>query len=136
LDIVNPLSLWQIILRPLFLELLYSHRAVKILNIHGYEVVPLGMKVGEIDGIEILTGKPNVEDIHTITMYVNASRQRESYDYLLGLNPKRIIFNPGAENPEFTRLAREKGIHCENACTLVLLSIGDYSKMPETNKIE
>lgn len=113
----------------------YSHRAVKILNLHGHEVLPLGMKAGEIDGIEILTGTPEISKIHTVTMYVNASRQVEFYKYLLSLKPKRIIFNPGAENSELTKLARTQGIYCENACTLVLLSIGDYDKMPEVSEI-
>ncbi|WP_235296864.1 CoA-binding protein [Portibacter marinus] len=107
----------------------YSHRAVKILKLNGYEVVPLGLRKGEIEGIEVLTGTPEINDIHTITMYVNASRQKEFYDYLLSLKPKRIIFNPGAENIEFFNLANEQGILCENACTLVLLSIGEYENV-------
>ena len=109
----------------------YSHRAVKILKINGYEVIPIGKHKGEIDGISILTGYPIIEDVHTITMYINPARQSEHYEYLLSLNPKRIIFNPGAENPEFSKLAKEKGIYTENACTLVLLSIRHYENTAE-----
>ncbi len=107
----------------------YSHRAVKILRLNNYEVVPLGLRKGEIDGVEVLTGQPEIEKVHTISMYVNAGRQVEFYDYLLGLKPERIIFNPGAENPELTKLARSQDIYCEDACTLVLLSIGEYEKI-------
>lgn len=113
----------------------YAHRAVKILKINGYDVVPIGANKGNIDGIEILTGYPKVIDVHTISMYLNPMRQSEHYEYLLSLQPQRIIFNPGAENSELSKLAREKGIHCENACTLVLLSIGQYEEMPETENI-
>lgn len=108
----------------------YSHRAVKILKINGYDVVPIGLSKGEIDSIPILTGHPQLAEIHTVTMYLNQSRQKEHYDYILSLTPKRIIFNPGAENPEFTKLARAEGVHCENACTLVLLSTDQYEHMP------
>lgn len=107
----------------------YAYRAVNILSLHGHDVIPLGLRRGEINGIEILTGRPAINDLHTITMYVNAERQKESYDYLLGLKPSRIIFNPGAENPELFKLASEHGIHGENACTLVMLSIGNYDKI-------
>lgn len=107
----------------------YAHRAVKILKINGYEVVPLGRDEGEIDGIKILTGHPEIKDIHTVTMYLNPIHQPEHYEYILSLKPERIIFNPGAENPEFSKIAEAKGIIVEDACTLVLLSVGQY----ETN---
>ncbi len=104
----------------------YSHRAVKILKINGYEVVPVGRDEGEIDGIKILNGHPEIQGIHTVTMYLNPIHQPEHYDYILSLKPERIIFNPGAENAEFSKLAEEHGILTENACTLVLLSVGQY----------
>lgn len=107
----------------------YAHRAVKILKLNGYPVVPIGLRKGEIEGIEVLTGEPEITGVHTISMYVNAERQVPSYEYLLSLRPKRIIFNPGAENMELERLATEQGIYCENACTLVLLSIGEYERV-------
>jgi predicted CoA-binding protein len=107
----------------------YSHRAVKILKLNGYEVVPIGLREGEIEGIKILTGQPELENIHTVTLYMNAQRQKAVYDYILSLKPKRIIFNPGAENPELYKLATTNGIYCENACTLVMLSTKDYEQI-------
>ena len=100
----------------------YSHRAVRSLKLNDYEVIPLGLSKGEIDGIKILNGEPEISDIHTVSMYLNADPQPPLYDYILGLNPKRIIFNPGAENSELYKMASEKGILCDKACTLVLLS--------------
>ncbi len=109
----------------------YSYRAVHLLALNGFEAVPVGLSEGEIDGIQILTGHPDIKNIHTISMYVNKERQIEHYGYFLELKPKRIIFNPGTENPELTKLATEKGIKCENSCTLVLLSIGQYADEKE-----
>ncbi len=104
----------------------YSYRAVNRLISDGYEAVPIGVKKGQIDGIEIITEMPFVRNVHTITLYLNPARQEPHYDYILGLNPERIIFNPGTENPELMRLATEKGIEVEVACTLVLLAVGEY----------
>lgn len=106
----------------------YAHRAVKILKLNGYEVVPLGLQKGQIEGIAVQTGLPEIKGIHTVTLYLNAQRQAEMYQYILSLEPRRIIFNPGAENPELYELATSKGIYCENACTLVMLSTGDYDR--------
>ena len=104
----------------------YSHAAVRQLSQYGHEVVAVGRRAGEIEGISILKGEPEIEGIHTITLYLSADNQKQYYDYILGLNPKRIIFNPGAENPELARLARESGIEPLPACTLVMLSVGNY----------
>ncbi|MCB0563732.1 MAG: CoA-binding protein [Phaeodactylibacter sp.] len=104
----------------------YSNAAVHRLAQGGFEVVPVGVREGEISGVTIEQGKPVLENIHTITLYLNPQRQQEYYDYILSLNPKRIIFNPGTENPELIRLAREKGIEVEMGCTLVMLAVGQY----------
>ena len=104
----------------------YSNRAVNSLLNHGHEVVPVGIKAGEIRGVKILTGQPPVENVDTVTMYVGPANQPAWYDYILSLKPRRIIFNPGAENPELEKLAGEKGIEVIEACTLVMLSIGNY----------
>ena len=66
-------------------------------------------------------------------MYMGADRQTDHYDYFFSLNPKRIIFNPGAENPELFKMAEDKGIIAENACTLVMLSTGEYEKLEGTS---
>lgn len=103
-----------------------SYDAVRKLQKKGFETIPVGIRHGNIDGVELQQGKPELQDVHTITLYLSAKNQKEYYDYILGLNPKRIIFNPGAENLELMRLAREKGIEVEMSCTLVMLTIGAY----------
>lgn len=104
----------------------YAYKATVSLKKHGHPVFPVGIKKGEIMDEPILVGKPNINDIDTVTLYVGPQNQPEWYDYIIGLNPKRIIFNPGTENQELVQLATKKGINCEEACTLVLLSIGQY----------
>ena len=106
----------------------YAFRAAEMLRDYGHEIVPVGIKRGEVGGEEILDirQEPEIEDVDTITMYIGAARQKEWHQYILNLNPKRIIFNPGAENPELEQLAQQKGIATLNACTLVMLTVGQY----------
>ncbi|MEO5644729.1 MAG: CoA-binding protein [Bacteroidia bacterium] len=104
----------------------YSNMAVKSLLRHGKEVAAVGLKAGEIEGVKILTGSPGIKDVDTVTMYVGPKNQPPLYDYILSLKPKRIIFNPGAENEELEKMAEAKGIEVVEACTLVMLSIGNY----------
>ncbi|MEP0986451.1 CoA-binding protein [Ekhidna sp.] len=102
----------------------YAFLAAERLTAKNYEIVPIGIKKGEVFGVEILNlrDKPVVEGIHTVTMYIGPKNQAEWEDYIISLNPKRIIFNPGAENSQLANRAREKGIETLNACTLVMLS--------------
>jgi len=104
----------------------YAYLAANRLVNHGYSIVNVGIKTGEVAGVAI--EKPEVihDDIDTITLYVGPQNQPPLYDYILNTHPKRIIFNPGTENDELRKMANEKGIETENACTLVLLSIGQY----------
>ncbi|UOQ51784.1 CoA-binding protein [Hymenobacter cellulosivorans] len=104
----------------------YSYRAVHQLQRHGHEVVPVGIRKGQVAGLDIHTDRPTGEDIDTVTLYVGPQNQPAWYDYILDLKPKRIIFNPGTENEELERMAQERGIRTEEACTLVMLSIGNY----------
>lgn len=104
----------------------YSNMAVHRLTEAGHEVVPVGLRNGAIAGVEIIKGQPQAEGVDTITLYLNPQNQRQHYDYIFSLKPKRIIFNPGAENLELYRIAQEKGIEVENACTLVMLSLQQY----------
>ncbi len=104
-----------------------SNKAVHKLQNNGFEAVPIGFQEGEIAGVEILNGTPDIEDVHTLTLYLNPKRQQDYYEYILNtLQPKRIIFNPGTENSELIQLAEEKGIETEIACTLVMLAVGLY----------
>ncbi len=104
----------------------YSYLAINSLKRHGHEVVAIGRKEGEVNGVHILTGHPPLSDIDTVTLYVNISHQEAYYDYVLDLKPRRIIFNPGAENFDLMERAQEVGIEALEACTLVLLSTGQY----------
>jgi len=104
----------------------YSNLAVNRLSSHGHEVVPVGIRSGEIAGIEIVKGTPPLEGVDTVTLYLNAGRQKQYYDYIFSLHPARLIFNPGAENDELAELAEKNGIQAQEACTLVLLSTGQF----------
>ncbi len=104
----------------------YSNMAISKLIANGLPVVALGSKKGSVQHVKIDTERVDYHDIDTVTLYINPSRQPEYYDYIFSLKPKRIIFNPGTENKDLYELAREKGILAIEACTLVLLSTGQY----------
>lgn len=106
----------------------YAFLAAQNLKSYKHEFVPVGIKKGEVLGepIQQISDKPAIPDVDTITMYVGAPRQEGWYDYLLSLKPKRIIFNPGSENPEFAKLAEEKGVEVVEGCTLVMLRTNQY----------
>ncbi len=104
----------------------YSHMAAMRLLDAGYEIVLIGLRPGEILGHPILTGHPPLRDIHTVTLYINPDHQAGYEDYLLSLLPKRVIFNPGTENPILAALLHESGAEVIPACTLVMLGAGVY----------
>ena len=104
----------------------YSNLAIHRLVAYNHEVVAFGLKQGDVAGINIDTYLMPYKDIHTVTLYLNPERQKAFYDYIMSLNPKRIIFNPGTENPEFQNILKQQGIYFEEACTLVLLSTNQY----------
>ena len=102
----------------------YSNKAIRLLLEHGHPVVSTGAREAEVGGVKIRTDNPHFDYIHTVTLYVGPARQPQLYDYVLALKPKRIIFNPGTENREFEKLARENNIETVNNCTLVMLNSG------------
>jgi len=104
----------------------YSNYAIHSLIEKNHDVIGIGLKEGLVEGVKIYKGKPLVDDIHTITLYLNAKRQIEYYDYIIVLQPERVIFNPGTKNIELEELLKKNNIFFENACTLVLLSTGQY----------
>ncbi len=104
----------------------YAYLATQRLAKYGHEVVPVGMRKGAIGNLAIQQGQPEVEDVDTVTLYMNEDCQKPVEDYILSLHPKRIIFNPGAENPALEKKAAEQGIETVAGCTLVMLSIGVY----------
>jgi predicted CoA-binding protein len=104
----------------------YSNVAINRLVGNNYEVVAIGLREGIIAGIEIIKEKRLFDDIDSITLYLNPQRQKEYYNYIVSLNPNRVIFNPGTENPELYQILKENNIESEVACTLVLLGTNQY----------
>ncbi|MDB5018721.1 MAG: CoA-binding protein [Mucilaginibacter sp.] len=104
----------------------YAYLAANRLVRSGHSIVNVGLKDGEVAGVPIEKPETIHTDIDTITLYVGPQHQEPLYNYILQTHPKRIIFNPGTENSELRDMANEKGIETEYACTLVLLSIGQY----------
>lgn len=104
----------------------YSNKAVLMLSNAGIPVTAFGLKKGSISNIQINTALKSYKNIHTVTIYLNPIHQEAYYDYIIKLKPKRVIFNPGTENPIFYRLLRESKVYYEIACTLVLLSTNQY----------
>jgi uncharacterized protein len=106
----------------------YAFMAAQMFDDRGMEFIPIGIKKGEVFGKEILDlrSKPELNGIHTITLYIGPAKQSEWIDYLIGLKPKRIIFNPGTENPDFFKKAKEADIEVLPACNLVMLSTGQF----------
>ena len=106
----------------------YAYIAAGTLHEHDVEFVPVGIKKGIVFGKEILDlkSKPEINDVDTITLYINPANQKEWYDYFLSLNPKRVIFNPGTENPELENILKNKNIFTLEACTLVMLRTGQF----------
>ncbi len=104
----------------------YSNRALHMLHQHDVETEALGYREASYSFGNIDSGKPDYQDIDTVTLYIGPQNQSQYYDYVIGLKPNRVIFNPGTENPEFYGLLDEAGIKWEAACTLVLLSTGQY----------
>lgn len=104
----------------------YSYKATVSLLNHGYTVFPIGIKNGKIGSLDIITHKKHFSDIDTVTLYIGPSNQPEWQEYIISLNPKRVIFNPGTENPLFEKQLIDNGIDATQACTLVLLSINQY----------
>ena len=102
----------------------YSNQAIRKLLSFNYQVESIGLRESNVGTISIITGMPDIDDVHTVTMYIGPSRQPDYYDYILSLNPSRIIFNPGTENPELSFRAKEKGIEVVENCTLVMLDEG------------
>lgn len=104
----------------------YSNLAIVKLTAAGVETTAFGLKQGEVSGVHIKTSLNEFKDIHTITLYLNPKRQQEYYNDIVNLTPKRVIFNPGTENPEFYKILSEHEIEVDVACTLALLGTNQY----------
>jgi predicted CoA-binding protein len=104
----------------------YAAIAITKLAEKGHSVVAIGQQAGEQAGVKIQTKAVPLKNIDTVTLYLNPKNQREYYNYIIEAQPKRVIFNPGTENPEFYQLLKSNNIEVEVACTLVLLSTNQY----------
>ncbi|SFF54906.1 CoA-binding protein [Sunxiuqinia elliptica] len=104
----------------------YSNKAIRALRKHGHQVVAIAPRKGEVEDVVFDTDQKTYDDVNTVTLYVGPQHQPSYYEYVLSLKPQRVIFNPGTENKEFAQKLEDRGIKAEEACTLVLLSIGAY----------
>lgn len=104
----------------------YAFMAINSLVAKGHPVIAIGQQTGEVAGVKIQTKMVPVKNIDTVTLYINPIRQRDYYNYIIEAQPKRVVFNPGTENPEFYQLLRSNNIEVEVACTLVLLTTNQY----------
>lgn len=104
----------------------YSYKAIKMLQRYGHPVVAVGKKQEDLDGLTIEKEQVAFDGVDTVTLYLNPMNQRQYYDYIVGLAPDRVIFNPGTENPELFELLKKNNIEIEVGCTLVMLSINQY----------
>lgn len=104
----------------------FAYKAANMLTRYGHEIVPVGIKKGEVAGKVIRNDYPVESNVDTVTLYVGVNNLPPLFDYILKLKPKRIIFNPGTENPELIQLAEENDIEPVIGCTLVMLSANSY----------
>lgn len=104
----------------------YSYMAINRLISYGHPVVAIGQKEGEVSGVKIQTKQIPFTNVDTVTLYLNPQRQKDYYNYILSLSPKRVIFNPGTENPEFYQLLKLNKVEIDPACTLVMLATNQY----------
>lgn len=104
----------------------YSNKAIKLLLHYGHKVVAIGSRKGNVDGVSFDKELVAFEGVDTVTLYVNSTIQKQYYDYIISLKPRRVVFNPGTENLEFEALLQKNNIETEEACTLVLLNTGQF----------
>ena len=104
----------------------YSNIAIQRLVANQIPTVAFGPRNGEVSGVQVTTNLDTIQEIDTISLYMNPERQKGYYNDIIALKPRRVIFNPGTENPEFYKLLEENGIEVDVACTLVLLGTGQY----------
>ena len=104
----------------------YAFKAISLLVEKEHSVIAIGQNAGEVAGVKIKTKAIPLKNIDTITLYLNPARQRDYYNYIVEAKPKRVVFNPGTENPELYQLLELNGIQVEVACTLVLLTLNQY----------
>ncbi|MEZ5304666.1 MAG: CoA-binding protein [Verrucomicrobiales bacterium] len=106
----------------------YANRAVRALLAAGHRVIPVTPAHGAIEGLEPVASVADIaEPVDTLTLYVGPDRLRGMIDAIAALRPGRVIFNPGTECPELAARLDAEGIRHQDACTLVLLSTGQFA---------
>jgi hypothetical protein len=104
----------------------YAYKAINNLIAKSHQVVAIGARKGMALDVIIETEKMSFQGIDTVSLYLNSKAQKEYYEYVISLKPRRVIFNPGTENEEFYDLLRKNNISFEESCTLVLLATNQY----------
>ena len=104
----------------------YSYKAITNLVLKGHHVFAIGARLGSVSGIEFYTNKVDLKNIDIVTLYINKNIQKEYYEYIKMLNPIRVIFNPGTENPEWETILNRSGVETIEACTLVMLATDQF----------
>jgi predicted CoA-binding protein len=104
----------------------YSYKAVKRLVSNNHQVVAIGKRKGFIGDIPIITGQPEIKDVHTVLMYLAPYHQGEIFDYVISLKPKRVVFNPGTESPEFEEWLESYDIKVVHDCSLLMMASGRF----------
>lgn len=105
----------------------YSNKAVNLLKVNGYNVIPVHPAVKEVNGIAVTADLSDItEKVHTVTLYVNGPMVESMAGKIIALNPERVIFNPGTESAAAAETFRSKGIQVVEACTLVLLTTKQF----------
>ena len=104
----------------------YSNQCVQLLREHNIETIAIGNKEGVITDVTIQKGFPLEKKVKTIAVYLSPKNQEAYYEYMINLQPERILFPPGTENPDFYKKANAHGIETEEACPLVMLKTGTY----------
>ena len=104
----------------------YSFLAINRLREHNHPVIAVGKRPAQVADVQVQVKTTEIPDLDTVSIYLNKDNQKNYYDYILSQHPRRVIFNPGAENPEFEMVLADKGVKVMEACTLVLLATGQY----------
>lgn len=105
----------------------YAYKAFKMLQEYGHDPVPVNPGRVEIEGKKVFPALGAIDfPIDTLTMYVGPAISTSLANDILALRPKRVIFNPGSENPELEKKLEQKGVQVLEACTLVLLRTNQF----------
>ena len=107
----------------------YSNKALNLLLSKGHKVIAVNPRDQIKNALKTVLGLSQVKDkIDTITVYLRPQLLKPDINEIVRINPKRVIFNPGTEDPEIISFVENNGIKVQLACTLVLLNTNQYDK--------